>query len=485
MKFDSFSTIFRKDILQKNQPLLSIILLCFGVAAFISYYTTASFLRYDNFYTGRLDLGNMTQTVWNTAHGRFFQLTNPDGTETLSRLAFHADFILVLFAPFYWIWESPKVLLLLQVVIVGMGAFFVYFLANTILKNKILSLTFAFVYLLYPPLAWSVLFDFHAVVLATTFLLATTYFLIKKKYILFIVFALLAALTKEQVWFVIALFGPLIFFGHKKRLLGSLVFFFSLGIFYFLLWYAIPHAAATQGHFALSYFDNAGSSPSDLIKQSIFTPHETVTTLLQTERLNYLQALFMPLGYLSLLFPQWLLFAGADFALNLLSDKEELHSITYHYTAIITPFIFLCAIYSVRKVKKTIMKNLIALYLLVVSSIAAFQYGPLPSTQNPNDQMFISPVINRKEIQAKLDEIPEKNSVASTNELGAHLSHREHIYTMGIDVTEADYIAFFTHEPDPSEDTFNNELKKQLNKDHQYSIWYNKYNVTIYKKTEL
>lgn len=424
----------------------------------------------------------MTQTVWNTAHGRFFQLTNPEGIETVSRLAFHADFILIFFAPLYWIWETPKVLLLIQVVVAGIGAFFVYLLADTLLKNKTLALTFATIYLLYPPLAWSVLFDFHAVVLATTFLLGATYFLIKKKYILFIIFAILAALTKEQVWFVIALFGPVLFFNHKKRVLGSMVFFVSLGMFYFLLWYAIPQVAATQGHFALSYFDSAGNSPSDLIKQSILSPQETISKILQPERLNYLQALFMPLGYLSILFPAWLIFAGADLALNLLSDKGELHEITYHYTAIITPFIFLCAMYGVRIFKKPVMKYLIAMYLLVVSSIAAFQYGPLPGTQNPNDEMFIAPVQHREEIQEKLDEIPVKNSVASTNELGAQLSHREHIYTMGIDVTEADYVAFFTHNPDPSEDQFNNELKAQLQKDPQYSLWYNKYNVTIFKK---
>src|ERR1051325_610728 len=74
------------------------------------YFTLASFLRYINYYTGRFDLGNMSQTVWNTVHGNFFILTNPNGTSEISRLAFHADFILVLLAPFYLIWEDPRML---------------------------------------------------------------------------------------------------------------------------------------------------------------------------------------------------------------------------------------------------------------------------------------------------------------------------------------------------------------------------------------
>ena len=73
------------------------------ITLYVAYFTTASFLRYDNFFTGRFDLGNMDQTVWNTIHGRIFQLTDPNGTTNISRLAFHADFILVLIAPLYLI----------------------------------------------------------------------------------------------------------------------------------------------------------------------------------------------------------------------------------------------------------------------------------------------------------------------------------------------------------------------------------------------
>jgi uncharacterized membrane protein len=55
----------------------------------------------------------MDQTVWNTIHGRIFQLTDPNGTTNISRLAFHADLILVLISPLYLIWSSPEMLLLI------------------------------------------------------------------------------------------------------------------------------------------------------------------------------------------------------------------------------------------------------------------------------------------------------------------------------------------------------------------------------------
>lgn len=72
--------------------------------------------------TSRFDLGNMTQTVWNTSHGRFFEYTNPYGMNITSRYIHHADILLVLFAPIYWVYASPNVLLVAQVIVVALGA---------------------------------------------------------------------------------------------------------------------------------------------------------------------------------------------------------------------------------------------------------------------------------------------------------------------------------------------------------------------------
>src|SRR3989344_7353207 len=105
------------------------------ISIYISYFTTASFQRYDNFYTGRYDLGNMDQTVWNTINGRIFQTSNESGS-IISRLSAHADFMLILLSPFYLLWSHPKMLLLIQTIVLALGAVFVYLIAEKILKNK-------------------------------------------------------------------------------------------------------------------------------------------------------------------------------------------------------------------------------------------------------------------------------------------------------------------------------------------------------------
>src|SRR3989344_4764077 len=206
------------------------------------YFTLATFLKHDSFYTGRFDLGNMDQTVWNTIHGRIFQLTDPNGTEIVSRLAFHSDFILILLSPLYLIWESPKMLLLVQSLVLGLGGIFVYAIALKVLRNKLIALIFALAFFINPAVNYTNLFDFHAVTLGTTFFLGAFYFLIQKKYIPMLVFLILAGITKEQVWAIVSLFGLYIFFSNKQRLFGVSVFAASLIIFYILIWHAIPGA---------------------------------------------------------------------------------------------------------------------------------------------------------------------------------------------------------------------------------------------------
>ena len=440
------------------------LILIFSVLVYILYFTNASFLRYDNFFTGRFDLGNMDQAVWNTRHGRIFQITDPNGTNIISRLAFHADFILILIAPLYFIWSDPKILLLLQTVILALGGLFVYLLSKNILKNKNISLVFSLAYLLNPALQYSNLYDFHPVTLATTFLLGATYFFIKKRYVFFVLFAILAGLTKEEVWAVISIFGLYLAFEsililiRKKGdniskqslrfLFGIFIFSSCLALFYYLISSAIPHARGS-GHFALSYYSDFGYSPASIIKNIILSPLKTFSIIFSKAQLTYLFQVFFPLGFLSIFAPFVLIFAGPDFVINLLSNNSQLHEIYYQYTATITPFIFISAMYGVARLRKFLPKIPLYFYSIVVigsTLISAYSWGPLPGTARPNIDMFTEPLQNREVINNFLSNIPPRYSIAATNNLGSHLSRRQKIYTIPVGIDKADIIAFLLND---------------------------------------
>src|ERR687886_1610151 len=86
-----------------------------AAAAYAAGFAALSILRHRAFHTGRFDLGNMVQAVWTTAHGHPLQMTSLQGQQ-ISRLAAHFDPILAVFAPFWWIWPSPELLLTAQAI---------------------------------------------------------------------------------------------------------------------------------------------------------------------------------------------------------------------------------------------------------------------------------------------------------------------------------------------------------------------------------
>lgn len=433
------------------------------ILLYILYFSVASFLRYDNFYTGRFDLGNMDQTVWNTINGRIFQMTDPNATETVSRLNFHSDFILILISPLYLIWSNPKMLLLLQTMVLGSGALFVFLIAKELLKEKNLALTFSLLFLLNPSVQFTNLYDFHAVALGTTLLLATFYFFIKKSYILFLFFALLSGFSKEEIWVIVSLFGLAlvlrVFFENKfkpefskKQLveifIGLFLFLTSAIIFYLLIWVIMPQLRGAS-HFALSYYSGFGDSPSEVSRNIILMPVKTISIIFSPQRVEYLVQLFLPFGFTSFLSPVFLIFAIPDLLINLLSSNKPLREIYYQYTSAITPFIIISAIYAINFLKKRFVRienNFVIFYLVTTTLLSAYFYGPLPGGKHANIQMFNNQLSNRIAIEDFISKIPENYSVTASNNLGSHLSHRKNLYNTPIATDSADMILFLLND---------------------------------------
>lgn len=480
------------------------IILAIFVCVYILYFTTASFLRYDNFYTGRFDLGNMDQAVWNSIHGRIFQITDPNGTDIISRLAFHADFILILISPLYLIWSNPKTLLLLQSMVLGLGSVFIYLIAKKILKSKSLALILGIIFLFNPAVNYANLYDFHPVTLGTTLLLVTFYYFLKRRYFLFLIFAILAGLTKEHVWTIVSLFGAGIILralkdnGFKYKALnkkqikeiafGMFIFLASAALFYLLIWKIIP-AARGSSHFAVSYYSDFGNSASSATLNILLSPLKILRTIFQEKQIYYIFQMLLPLGFLSLFSPLILIFSGPDFAINLLSNNNQLHEIYYQYTSTITPFLFIAAIYALSFLKKRlplIPNKTFITYLILATAVSAYSFGPLPFSKTPNINMFTKQLTNKDTIENFIESIPTKYSIAATNNIGSHLSRRQKIYTIPVGIDKADVILFLLNDPfaQPSLQT-QKLLAEQMRNDRNYVQVYKDKDFIAFEKRTL
>ena len=106
-------------------------------------------VRESRFVDTRQDLGNFTQAVWATAHGHFLQVTEAGGTE-VSRLGIHVDPIIALFAPLWWLWPSPLLLLTVQAFALAFGAVPPFWLGQKHLPRESDAALVAVTYLLCP-----------------------------------------------------------------------------------------------------------------------------------------------------------------------------------------------------------------------------------------------------------------------------------------------------------------------------------------------
>ncbi len=422
------------------------VLLWTAVCAFASGMSALAVLQQRAFETGRFDVGNLTQAVWSTAHGRFLEVTGLQGTQ-ISRLGAHFDPIVALLAPLWWIWPHPSLLLVVQAVAVALGALPVYLLARKHLGSDWAGLGFALVYLLYPPTQWLVVDDFHPVAFATPLLLGAIWFLDEHRLVPFAFCAVGACLSKEQVGFAIAALGLWYAIAHGRARAGSAIAVFGASVAIVATTVIIPHFAPGSGSPFASRYDTVGGSPGGVLRTAFDDPLRLVEAATRRHDLAYLLDLLAPLGLLSLLSPLVALSALPDLVLNVLSDTRTQTSIHFHYTAAMIPGLVAASIFGAARLQRRRPEWFprLARSLVVLVLVAGVLLGPLPVWRHVP---FGSTLATRDHIVSDHDRaaarvlraVPDGVAVSATNTLGAHLSERRRIFSFPV-LREARWVA--------------------------------------------
>lgn len=318
--------------------------LWFLIGAFALYLGLVVVYRQANLYTAQFDLGNMEQVLWQSLHGRWFQMVDPGSATLISRAAIHTDLLLLIYLPFYALWHSPIVMMLGQVLAVASGALPLYWLAR-----KRVSATFALIiaslYLLNPALHWATMTDVHAVVLVTPLILWAWWAVDKSRWWLAALLLGLALLGKEEVGLVVAMNGIFWLFQRRTRFFGLAALITGLSWSSLMVGLVIPHARGAPGHFALDYYSAYGATESEILRMMVTKPWIIVRDLLRPDALQYYRGLVLPVAGLPILGLPILLIALPEFAINILSKDDNLQSMFFHYTSSITPYIFLAAVW--------------------------------------------------------------------------------------------------------------------------------------------
>ncbi|HEY2937049.1 MAG TPA: DUF2079 domain-containing protein [Gaiellaceae bacterium] len=419
-------------------------LLWAAVAAYAAAFATLSVLRDRAFQTGRFDLGNMVQAVWSTAHGHPLRITELGGDQ-ISRLAAHVDPILVVFAPLWWIWPSPHLLLVGQAIAIAVGALPVFWLARKHLDSDNAALGFALAYLLLPAVQWLTLNEFHPVALAAPLLLFAFWFLDEDRLAPFALFALLACACKEEIPLVVAGFGIWYALARRRYAAGAAIAGAGAAWAALAIGVVIPHYNHGASSSFYSRYSEVGGSPRGVLQTAVTHPWRLVEKALGHRGVHYLIQLALPLAALWAAAPLVLIAALPDLAVNLLSATPTQTSIHFHYTAGIVPPLVVASVLGAARLRGRIRPATLAALAVAAALVGNYRLGAIPLwSELPGGQGFQA---NATQVSAHdrialraLKTIPDGVVVTASNSLGAHLSDRRRILSFPY-VQDATWIA--------------------------------------------
>jgi uncharacterized membrane protein len=378
------------------------LLLALGITAYILIFTAAAFYKYDSYLMG-FDLGVHEQVLWNTAHGRIAASSAFANTDSY----FGIDIIPteLLLAPIYALFPSVYTMLFLKTLALALGAVPVYLLVRDRFQSleigdwrsgetqrdnlqspisnfqlpELAGLVFAAAFLLYLPVQYMNLYEFQIRAFATTFLVWAFYGLERRRFGLFLTFALLALGCRSEVGLV--LIGVGVYGVRDWRLeirdwqrsnlqspisnlqfikFGVLPILFGLGWFILCLQVLIPmfRNGAPSLYLSVVYGTIGdqpwlGNTPGEIFRTLLTQPGFVLQEVFfgaegrGAARVQYLIEMFLPFGFLLLLQPRMLLITLPIFGLNLLSNTPQLHAgASFHYQALIIPFMVIGSAYA-------------------------------------------------------------------------------------------------------------------------------------------
>ena len=399
------------------------------IISYIIFVFAICLFKYFTFQYNGLDLAIFNQVFYNSSLGNLYQFT----IHPTSYLGDHFELIIFLLVPFYSLLKSPVSLLLLQTLFLAFASIPLYLIAKKHL-NPWPTLFILFLYLFNPVTLNINLFEFHALALAPFFVFWTFYFYDQNKFPPFLAFAILSLLVREDVSFVIFMFGILALIDKKKIkwilapiVLAPLYFFTALKI--------VSYFSASQSYKFLIYYQWLGQTPWEIFKNLFLKFPLVLEHVFNLANLELVLGFFLVFLFIPLCRPKYLLLALGAFLQIILGFASGELILRTHYGAIFLTAMTIAAIFSLKILTSNPKlinfskkyKNLLPLLIIAGLVYNFLVLGPLPS--------FAQKIAALDYQEAKLkkifvNQIPPGASVVATYDLIPNLSSRKQIYSL-------------------------------------------------------
>jgi len=182
----------------------------------------------------------------------------------------------------------------------------------------------------------------------------------------------------------------------------------------------------------VTIYGHMGNSLPEIIGFIISRPLTVIKMMLSAQKIKFLFQLFAPLCFFPLL-DTHILISGLLFVQHLLSSRTPEYMIEYHYDAEILPFIFISAVYGIKRfmnwpvVKRYLRPAIISALILAVSITCAVSFGPF--IEIAVDKSRTTKDVWDLQKERFLEMIPDDASIVATFEFLPMLSQRKQLYS--------------------------------------------------------
>lgn len=420
--------------------------LCAAVFFYCCAYSALSILKHETFHSYTFDLGILSQTIWNTSHGRLFEtsIDRVNNAELIgSYLGNHVRPILLLIAPIYRLWPDPRMLLVIQSVALGLAAFPLYWITRRCVDDRWAEVSAVVCYLLYPALGYANLFDFHPLALSIPLFFLAYWAKLEKAWGTFWITILLALSTKEEAGVPVAAWGGVhlilaIWEKEKGVHVGPLVHrgvrtgvsLFLIGLLWVIVCIGliIPFFNGGQPYRFLRLWAHLGHFLRRAPDGSPITPPWNVEWQVLA---MFLVHLFLPLGYAVFLGPAALSVSLPSLAYLVASRHPNLYTTGFQYPVVLIPWFFLATVEGLMWLKRkagasrsqlySTFYRFAIVYLLVGTLLGQIAFSPIARYAISGN---FSRRVDHEAVIAAMRLIPPDAGLATINSFGAHLSHR-------------------------------------------------------------
>ena len=269
---------------------------------------------------------------------------------------YHLNLILLLLFPIWKIFKSPWLLHITEPLIASFAVVPFYLWAKDHMKNGLLALTAAFVYLNFRYLQNVLMINFVVEVFYPLFIFSAVYFASGKKEILYYLSILLGFLVKEDSAIYFGALGAFFLFlpGYRRR--GWLTITLSIIYPIFLLKFWLPWSGNTILKDDLRNYAGHGRGLVEIVFNFLKTPWVFVHGLfLPVEKTRTLFKLTSRLLFFPLLSPWFLLVIVSLYPVFFQSsgDNNYFYSLSFHYAAAVLPFVFLAFVDGWKRIEQT------------------------------------------------------------------------------------------------------------------------------------